>query len=47
LLGNSRLLSDATGWKPKITLETGLDKTIEWFSKKENIKKYKTNIYNT
>lgn len=28
------------------SLQTGLEKTIEWFLKKENLSKYKSNIYN-
>jgi nucleoside-diphosphate-sugar epimerase len=28
----SKIRND-TGWKPKISLETGLRKTIEWYSK--------------
>ena len=52
----NRLCSDNTkarkflGWKPKFSgkkgLEKGLEKTIEWFSKKKNIAGYKTDIYN-
>jgi len=38
------------GWKPKfhskLGFESSLKKTISWFEKKENIKKFKTNIYN-
>jgi len=33
-----------TGWKPRYTLEEGLEKTIDWF--KENLKIYKEGIYN-
>ena len=32
------------GWEPKIPLEEGLRKTIDWFS--DNINNYKTEIYN-
>jgi NAD dependent epimerase/dehydratase len=38
------------GWKPKFSKKRGLNKglrqTVDWFSKKENLKLYKTNIYN-
>jgi len=38
------------GWQPQTPglggLEQGLIKTIEWFSNPNNLKKYKTNIYN-
>ena len=33
-----------TGWKPRYTLEEGLEKTIAWF--KENLEIYKGEIYN-
>ena len=38
------------GWEPKYSrlegFRLGLQKTIDWFSNKENLKKYKINIYN-
>ena len=33
-----------TGWKPRYTLEEGLEKTIDWF--RENLNIYKEGIYN-
>ena len=42
---NSKI-TDKTNWKPKYTLQMGLKETIDWFSKKENLAKYKTDIYN-
>ena len=35
-----------TGYMPKHTIEEGLEKTVEWFRKSENLKKYKADIYN-
>ncbi len=35
-----------TGFKPQTTLREGLEKTIGWFSDPENLKQYKTGIYN-
>ena len=35
-----------TGFKPTLNIEDGLKKTIEWFQKEENLKKYKADIYN-
>jgi len=35
-----------TGYTPRYTLEEGLRKTIHWFLKKENARKYKAEIYN-
>lgn len=46
LWGDNKLISDLTGFKSKHSLEDGLKKTIEWFSQPENLKNYKTNIYN-
>ncbi len=43
--GNSKILS-LSDWTQKVQLEQGLQKTIEWFSKPENLKLYKSNIYN-
>ena len=42
---NSKI-TDKTNWKPKYTLQMGLKETIDWFSKKENLFRYKTDIYN-
>lgn len=46
LCGDSTLLRQLTGWAPTHSLEEGLKKTIDWFTKKENLSKYKSNIYN-
>ena len=46
LLGSNAKLQDLTGWKPEISLMEGLSQTIEWFSKKENLRHYKSDIYN-
>ncbi|CAB1071664.1 UDP-glucose 4-epimerase (EC [Olavius algarvensis Delta 1 endosymbiont] len=35
-----------TGWKPQYTLREGLQKTIEWFTRPENLTRYKAEIYN-
>ena len=35
-----------TGFAPEYDIDLGLQKTIEWFSDKENLKKYKAGIYN-
>ena len=43
---DNTLINNLTGFKPKYSIEQGLEKTIEWFTKKENLKKYKTDIYN-
>lgn len=35
-----------TGYKPRYSLKQGLEKTIPWFLKPENLRKYKSEIYN-
>lgn len=35
-----------TGFQPQLNLREGLDKTIAWFSIKENLANYKSGIYN-
>ena len=35
-----------TGFEPSYTIEQGLQKTIEWFLNRDNLKKYKSNLYN-
>lgn len=46
LLGSNAKLQDLTGWKPGISLKEGLSQTIDWFSKEENLRNYKSDIYN-
>ena len=35
-----------TGYKPKISIEDGLQRTINWFSESKNLRHYKAEIYN-
>lgn len=42
---NSKIRS-LTGFKPDYDIDQGLELTIDWFMKLENLKKYKTEIYN-
>ena len=46
LLGSNEKLLKFTNWKKQFDIETGLRKTIEWFSDKNNLVRYKYNIYN-
>jgi NAD dependent epimerase/dehydratase len=39
-------INQLTGFKPNFNIDEGLKLTIEWFIKPENLKKYKTEIYN-
>lgn len=43
---DNSLIKELTGFEPQYTIRTGLEKTIEWFSNVENLKKYKPGIYN-
>ena len=42
---NSKI-ENLTGFKPKIQIKEGLRRTIHWIKKPENLKKYKSEIYN-
>lgn len=46
LFGSNEKLKSFTDWKQNYSLEAGLAETIEWFSKKENLQQYKSDIYN-
>ncbi len=46
LFGSNEKLKQFTGWQPQYTLAEGVAATIEWFRKKENLERYKADIYN-
>lgn len=46
LLGSNKKIMELTNWKPNFSLEQGLQQTIEWFSDKNNLSRYKSDIYN-
>lgn len=46
LLGSSQKIKKLTGWKPRYSLDEGIQETIEWFKDRENLKLYKADIYN-
>lgn len=46
LWGDNSLIQQLTGWKPEFDLKQGLEKTIEWYNSPENLRKFKTNLYN-
>ena len=46
LFGSNEKLKSFTDWKQNYSLQEGLAETIEWFSKKENLQQYKSDIYN-
>jgi NAD dependent epimerase/dehydratase len=43
---NNEKLKRATGFQPCTSLQDGLTETIEWFRRPENLRRYKTEIYN-
>ncbi len=46
LWADNKLIKELTGYQPNVSLEEGLKATIQWFQNPENLKKYKTEIYN-
>ena len=46
LLGSNEKIMKLTQWKPSFTIDEGLKQTIDWFSKTENLKLYKHQLYN-
>ncbi len=46
LCGDNTKIKMLTGWQPQYSLADGLQETIAWFTCKENLSKYKSNIYN-
>lgn len=46
LLGDNTKIKSLTKWAPTMTLEQGLRETVGWFSLKENLRLYKSAIYN-
>lgn len=39
-------IRELTGFEPLHTIDTGLEKTINWFSEQSNLNKYKVSVYN-
>jgi len=39
-------IRELTGFEPKYSIREGLEKTVEWFSKPQNLARYKPGIYN-
>ncbi|MBX9853396.1 MAG: NAD-dependent 4,6-dehydratase LegB [Cytophagaceae bacterium] len=46
LFGDNSKIKKYTSWTPAYSIDRGLDATIEWFKKPENINQYKAGIYN-
>lgn len=43
---DNKKLRDLTGFEPSHNIRSGLKLTVEWFTRAENLAKYKVNIYN-
>ncbi len=46
LLCDNSMICNLTDWKCEVSLKEGIARTIEWFKIKENLLKYKHNVYN-
>ena len=46
LLCDNTKIFELTGFKPTFSLRQGLEQTIEWFRNPDNLRRYKTEIYN-
>lgn len=46
LLGSSKKIKKLTNWEQKYSLDEGLKETIKWFRNKNNLRMYKSDIYN-
>jgi len=46
LCGDNTKIKKLTGFTPKYSIELGLTETVEWFLNPDNLKKYKSDLYN-
>jgi NAD dependent epimerase/dehydratase len=46
LWGDNKKIRNLTGFEPQYNIRQGLKETIDWFTKPENLAKYKADIYN-
>ncbi len=46
LWGDNTKIKGLTGFEPEYDIRRGLEETIKWFTCEDNLKKYKSNIYN-
>lgn len=46
LVCDNGLIQKLTGWKPEVSLKEGLERTIAWLRDKDNLNRYKWDIYN-
>ena len=43
---DNTLIENLTGFKPKVNIQEGLERTIKWFRDADNLENYKADIYN-
>jgi NAD dependent epimerase/dehydratase len=43
---DNSLIKELVGFSPEVSFESGIARTIEWFTKPQNLSKYKSDIYN-
>ena len=43
---DNSLIRELTGFEPEYDIRRGLQETIDWFTKPENLARYKAGIYN-
>ena len=46
LLCDNSKIKKLTGFKPQVDIREGIQRTIDWFTRPDNLKKYKSEIYN-
>lgn len=46
LWGDNSLIKKLTGWQPEVSIREGLEETVKWFIRPDNLARYKTWIYN-
>jgi nucleoside-diphosphate-sugar epimerase len=46
LLASNALVHELTGWEPQVSLEEGLERTVEWMRDPANGARYKWDLYN-
>jgi len=46
LIGSNGKIMKLTNWRPRYSLESGLEETIAWFQQYKNLRKYKPELYN-
>lgn len=46
LCGDNRLITSLTDWRPQVSMEEGLKRTVDWMTQPDNLRRYKSEIYN-